>query len=478
MSCVPGDRFPLEPGQDLTGLQATVMGLGRFSGGVETVRWLCTRGARVTVTDLAGEEALARSLAEIADLDVRLRLGGHEERDFTGVDLVVASPAVSPESPFLTAAAEAGVPLMTELSLTMALLRCRTVFITGTCGKSTTTALLGRILGAGGVPCRVGGNIGRALLNDAEQMQPFETAVIEVSSFQLEWLARDGIRPDLAIVTNVTPNHLDRHGTFERYLEAKAAVFPERGPTVLCADDPVSRERLAPRISAHLHWTSIQDELEQGAFLSDGVAFRRFDGGQEMLFAVGDLRLVGSFNWMNALQASVAARLLGAPVEAARSALVDFAGLPHRLASVGDRGGIRGVNDSKATTPEAAVRALTALDPPLVLIAGGFERGAELGAFAAAIRERVKALIVLGESSERLAEAVTDYSGRIAGAGSIEEAVDLGLALAERGDTLLLSPGHASWDMFSTYEERGDRFTRRFLEARAPDAARTPSPPR
>ncbi len=439
------------------------MGLGRFSGGIETVRWLCAKGARVTVTDLAGEEALARSLAEIADLDVRLALGGHEERDFTTVDLVVASPAVPPESPFLKAAARAGVPLMTELSMTMSLLSCRTAFITGTCGKSTTTALLGRILGAGGVPSRVGGNIGRALLTDAEQMQATETAVIEVSSFQLEWLARDGIRPDLAVVTNVTPNHLDRHVTFERYLEAKLAVLPERGPTVLCADDLVCRERFAPRVRSHLEWTSLLEEPELGAFFKGGLALRRTEGEEEVLFATGDLRLVGSFNRMNALQASVAARLLGAPREAIRSALVNFAGLPHRLQAVGERDGVRGVNDSKATTPEAAVRALTALDPPLVLIAGGFERGAELSGFASSIRERVKSLIVLGEGSERLADALVGWTGRILGAGSIEEAVDLGLALSEPGDTLLLSPGHASWDMFSTYEERGERFASRFL---------------
>jgi UDP-N-acetylmuramoylalanine--D-glutamate ligase len=463
LSYVPGEPFPLSPGQDLSGLNATVMGLGRFSGGIETVRWLCARGARVTVTDLAGEEKLARSLAEIADLDVKLRLGGHEERDFTGADLVVASPAVPPESNFLAAAAKAGVPLMTELSLTMSLLRCRTALITGTCGKSTTTALLGRILGAGGVPSRVGGNIGRSLLNDAEQMEPTETAVIEVSSFQLEWLERDGLRPDLAVITNVTPNHLDRHGTFERYLEAKAAVLPDRGPVVLCADDPVCRDRIGPRAGAHRHWTSLEAVPDQGAYFKGGLAIRRSEDGEEVLFESSDLRLVGSFNRMNALQAATAARLLGAPPEAVRSALVDFAGLPHRLQAVGERDGIRGVNDSKATTPEAAVRALQALDAPLVLIAGGFERGAELSEFARAIREKVKSLIVLGEASERLAEELAGWAGRISGAGSIEEAVDLGLALAEPGDTLLLSPGHASWDMFSTYEERGERFTSRFV---------------
>ncbi len=438
------------------------MGLGRFSGGVETVRWLAAKGATITVTDLAGEEHLARSLAEIAEVSVRLRLGGHEQRDFTDTDLVVASPAVPPESPFLKAAAAAGVPLMTELSLTMALLRCRTVFVTGTCGKSTTTALLGRILEAGGVPCRVGGNIGRALLSDAESMGHEETAVLEVSSFQLEWLERDGISPDLTVVTNVTPNHLDRHKTFERYRRAKAAALPERGPAVLCYDDPVCRESLGPLMGDRACWTSLTTEVSPGAFFRGHLALSSLGAGEEPLFEGDDLKLLGSFNRMNALQAALTARLLGVPAESAYGALREFPGLPHRLQAVGDRGGVRAVNDSKATTPEAAIRALTAIDSPVVLIAGGFERRADLREFVEVIGQRSRAVVLLGESADRMRKALEGFPGPIVLAAGIEEAVDRGIELARAGDILLLSPGHASWDMFSSYEERGERFSSRF----------------
>jgi UDP-N-acetylmuramoylalanine--D-glutamate ligase len=440
VSVVPGKPFPVDPAVDLRGMRATVMGLGRFSGGVETVRWLVSRGAEVTLTDLAAADALADSLGQIEGLPVRLALGGHREEDFTRADLVVASPAVPPESPYLAAAARAGVPLMTELSITMGLLPCRAVWVTGTCGKSTTTALLGEILGRAAIPCEVGGNIGRALIGRAAALDGDAVAVLEVSSFQLEWTARDGIRPALAVVTNVTPNHLDRHRTFDRYVEAKAAALPAEGHAVLNGDDPVCRERLAPLACR------------------EGLVLASLAEGEPGPAELDELRLLGDFNRMNALQALLAAELLGAGHDAAAAAFREFGGLPHRLEDLGVRGGVRGVNDSKATTPEAAVRALRALPGPVVLVAGGFERGAELEQLAAAIRERARALVLLGESAARVAEAVGPAGPETVLVESVEAAVRAGLRLSRPGDTLLLSPAHASWDMYASYEERGDRF--------------------
>lgn len=464
----PGRAFPIAPGADLSGIRATVMGLGHFSGGVETVRFLAARGADVTVTDAKDEAALAPSVAAIADLPVTLRLGGHAAPDFASADLVVASPAVPPESPWLKIAADAGAAVVTELSLTMRLLRGRTVWITGTCGKSTTTALLGEMLGRGGLRARVGGNIGRALLGVAEEAGPGDVTVIEVSSFQLEWLARDGIVPDLAVVTNVTPNHLDRHRTLEAYADAKAAAVLGPGPAILNADDPVSVDRIAPRARGPVHWFSAERPVARGAFAAAG-AVRRRDGEdeEEELLRFADLRLLGDFNRANAGMAALAARLLGTPASAIAAAAREFRGLPHRLEDLGRFSGVRGVNDSKATTPEAAIRALRALDAPVVLVAGGFERGAELGEFAAVIRERVRVLVLLGESADRLAAAVGEGGPEVLRAGSVEEAVDRGLARAAGGDVLLLSPGHASWDMYRDYEERGERFAARFRAASA-----------
>jgi UDP-N-acetylmuramoylalanine--D-glutamate ligase len=448
---------------DLSGVRAVVMGLGNFSGGVETVRYLVDHGADVLVTDLRKKKELGAPLRLISELPVRLKLGGHHESDFQDADLVVVSPAVPPESRYLQVAADADVPIMTELSITMSLLLGPVAWVTGTCGKSTTTALLGEILKRGGVHSRVGGNIGRALVAEAESFAPNEVAVIEVSSFQLEWMARDGITPDLAVVTNLSPNHLDRHGTFKRYVEAKAAALPVRGPTVLNCDDRLSREYLDAQVKDDLFLTSLSQTVKRGAFLRGRQAVLSVLGVEEILFDVEDVQLLGDFNRMNALQAALAARLLRGPTGAAPDAIRKFRGLPHRLEVVGEVSGVRAVNDSKATTPEAAVRALRALDGPVVLIAGGFEREAALREFVDTIRQCARSVILLGASAKRLAKALGSDGPEVHVVKSLDEAVATGMEVAEPGDTLLLSPGHASWDMFRSYEERGDRFGELFL---------------
>jgi len=464
VSVVPGRRFPISAGADLKGLNVTVMGLGGFSGGVETVRFLAAKGADVLVTDLKDKRALAASLAEIENIPVRLRLGKHQEKDFTTADLVVASPAVPPDSRYLRAAADADVPLMTELGLTMAFLVGPVVWVTGTCGKSTTTALLGEILDRGGVKRMVGGNIGRALVAKAESFDPDQVTVLEVSSFQLEWMARDGITPELAIVTNLTPNHLDRHGTVESYAAAKAAALPKHGSAILNQDDPLSRSRLMPEVKDDLFLTSMHKAVPRGAYIRGTEAVLSILGVEEVLFNLADLRLIGDFNRMNALQAALAARLLRGPAGSAARALRDFRGLPHRLEIVGKTGDVTAVNDSKATTPEAAIRAIRAIKGGIVLIAGGFERGAPLKEFVETIHARVKSVVLLGASARRLAKAIGSEGPPVLKVKTIEAAVTAGMDRAEPGDTLLLSPAHASWDMYTNYEERGERFADAFLE--------------
>jgi len=463
MSVVPGRRFPINAGSDLSGLNVTVMGLGGFSGGVETVRFLVERGADVLVTDLKSKRALARSLAEIENLPVRRRLGKHNVADFTKADLVVASPAVPPDSRYLKAAADADVPLMTELGLTMALLVGPVAWITGTCGKSTTTALLGEILKRGGVKAEVGGNIGRALVARADSFDPDTVTVLEVSSFQLEWMARDGITPDLAVVTNLTPNHLDRHKTVENYAAAKAAALPKHGSTILNDDDPLSRSRIMPEVNDDLFLTSMQKGVLRGAYFRGNEAVLSILGVEEILFHLTDIRLIGAFNRMNALQAALAARLLRGPAGCAAAAIRTFRGLPHRLEVVGETDRVTAVNDSKATTPEAAVRAIRALDGGIVLIAGGFERGAALKELVGTIRASVSGVVLLGASAKRLAKSIGKAGPPIVRVKTIEDAVAAGMKMAEPGDTLLLSPAHASWDMFASYEERGERFSEAFL---------------
>ena len=448
-----------EPG----GKRAVVMGLGLFSGGVEAARWLCARGARVVVTDMKDAAALAPSVKALEGRPVEWRRGGHDPADFDGADLVVASPAVPREHPLLARAAAAGAVLETEATLFLRSCPARVSMITGSNGKSTTAALAASMIAAAGRTVHLGGNIGRALLNAAASMAPSDEVVFEISSFQLEWTGPAGLAPAIGLVTNVTPNHLDRHGTFEAYLEAKAAVLPPAGEgraAVLAADDPGALS-LAGRVRCRLVLTAVDGDPpgECGAW-REGRLAARLGGVETAVLRREDVPLRGEFNLRNAASAAAVALLAGVPPEAVREGCRSFRGLPHRLEDCGEAGGVLCVNDSKATTPEAALRGLGAFGGrPVVMIAGGFDKKVDLAPFAAGMARRCAGVVLVGATADLL-EGMLRREGldRIARAASMEEAVERGLALAPAGGALLLSPGHASYGMFTNYEERGDRF--------------------
>ncbi len=475
--------------EDLRGKRAVVMGLGLFSGGVEATRWLVARGARVLVTDLRGERELAPSIRALEGLPVEYRLGGHEPADFESADLVLVSPAVSPDHALLRAAAARGARLETETNLFLRACPARVTMVTGSNGKSTTASILGAALAAAGRKVHVGGNIGRSLVNRAGEMVPGDEVVLEISSFQLEWTGREGLRPAVGVVTNVTPNHLDRHGTFEAYRAAKAEVLPPAGEgraAVLSHDDAGARS-LGEAARCRVVRTALEGlppgesvawEGERLVARLGGAPGDPGEGGAEVL-ARADVRLRGTFNLRNVASAAAAALVLGVPAEAVRTAVRSFRGLPHRLEACGEVDGVLCVNDSKATTPEAALLALASFDRPLVAIAGGYDKKVDLGPLARGLAARARAVVLLGDTAERLAgllgeAAAPDRPGpEVRRVGGIEEAVDAGLASARPGDVLLLSPGHASYGMFVNYEERGDRFRsavrRRAAAAGGPD---------
>jgi UDP-N-acetylmuramoylalanine--D-glutamate ligase len=439
------------------------MGLGLFSGGVEAARWLAARGARVLVTDLKDAAALAPSVRALEGSGVELRLGSHDPADFDGAEVVVASPAVPMDHPLLRRAEAAGAAVETEVCLFLRACPAPVTAITGSNGKSTTAALAAAMIAASGRTVRLGGNIGRALVNDAASMAPGDAVVLEISSFQLEWTRRAGLRPAVGVVTNVTPNHLDRHGTFEAYLEAKAAVLPAAGEgraAILGADDPGSRG-LAGRTVARTIWTGTGEMPagERVAWRGEGLVARL--GGREIpVLERADVALRGKFNLRNAAAAAAVALLAGAPPGAIREGCRGFRGLPHRLEPCGEVGGVLCVNDSKATTPEAALRALAAFaGRPVVALAGGFDKKVDLGGLADGLAASCRAVVLLGETAPLLDRLLRErgFADR-ATAASLDEAVALGLARARPGDVLLLSPGHASYGMFVNYEERGDRF--------------------
>lgn len=423
--------------------RVTVLGLGRFGGGVGVIKWLCGQGARVTVSDLAPAEKLADSVAELDGLDVTLHLGGQVAEDFTSPDLLVVSPAVPTGAEPLRLAAEAGVPRTTEINLFIARCPAPIVGITGTVGKSTTTAMIGELL-ATRMPTHVGGNIGRSLLGDLDRIKPDHAVVLELSSFQLDQLPELGISPHVALVTNLVPNHLDRHGTMDAYANAKKNVFRYQKPgdvLILNAADELTRR-----------W---------GESATDGVRVEYFDPAGEPF----ELSVVGTHNQANAQAAWAVARQFGVDRARAAAALKAFGGLEHRLQFVCETDGVRYFNDSKCTTPEGAIVALESFPPrSAVMIVGGYDKQVSFSALGAALAAGAKAVVTVGATAGAIADAIaaadqdTRQTTNVISAESIEQAVALARQAAGSGDAVVLSPACASYDMFDNYQQRGMRF--------------------
>jgi len=436
---------------DFAGRRVVVMGLGHFGGGIAAARWLCAAGARVTVTDLAGADRLAASLEQLRDLPITYRLGGHDPADLEGCDLLVVSPAVPRErSEFLRLAIERGVPLSSEMNLFLE--RCpvrRVIGVTGTAGKSTTTAMIGSILQSAvraGLARRAwtGGNIGHSLLGDLPAMSPEDLMVLELSSFQLEDLAALAWSPPRAVITNIRPNHLDRHGTLENYAAAKLNLVRHQSP-----DDVV----IIPAGDAEL-----RSRLERA-----GAGPRVREAVFDPAFAEA-VHPPGPHNRVNAALAIAAARSWGLPDDVIRAGLDGFAGLPHRLEFVASRDGVRWYNDSKSTTPESTRLAIDAFEEPVIVLVGGADKGmsfAELGEYMAL---KARAVIGYGAMGPTILEAVRRHvppgTADIRAAASLEEAERIARGLAVPGDVVVLSPACTSYDMFANYEERGEVFRR------------------
>lgn len=411
-----------------------VMGLGRFGGGVAAVRWFRGRGHPVLVTDLYDEGKLSKPLAEIAPLGVELRLGRHDEKDFDATDILVVNQAVPFDHPLVRRARSRGKEVVTELGLTLRLLKGGIVGITGTKGKSTTSSLVAAMLEASGRPVALGGNIGRPLLNVAEGLSPSTIAVLEVSSFQLAWLEHDDFALSAAVITNVTGDHLDRHPTFGHYAASKRrlveAVRPG-GAVVLREEDEVCRG-----FSAHTRGRVVW-----------------FGDGRPPPVPLDELKLVGRHNRWNASAAAHAALALGATAEGCVAAIRDFRPLRHRLEILPTGGAVEFVDDSIATTPEAAAAAVDSFSRPVILLAGGRDKGLDWTPLVRAAG-RTKAVIAYGETGPALHGRIPSSQLR----PTFDSAVRRALEVAQPGDVVLLSPGFSSYDEFPGFDARGDRF--------------------
>jgi UDP-N-acetylmuramoylalanine--D-glutamate ligase len=450
---------------DLRGRRATVLGLAR--SGAAAARMLADAGAAVTVYDRRDAGELADAVASLGDRPVKLALGADPaavRELLSSSDLVLTSPSISPSFPTtdpwlreaLQAAEAAGAELISEVELFLRLTRAHVLAVTGTKGKTTTTALIGAILEGGGVPHVVGGNIGTPLVERAAELGPDEWAVMELSELQLPTISR-GV--EIAVYTNVAADHLDRHASLAAYRAVKARLAEltvRSGRVILNADDPGCRELAARLPAASIGWYAIAADEP---WLS---ARRTADGwlevrGQRILPA-GEVPLPGRHLLSDVLAAALAASLVGVGGPAIASAIRSFAGVPHRLEPVGEHRGVRYVNDSQATIPLAAMGALEAYGTaPIVLIAGGQGKGLDYAAFADAIAERCRAAVLIGETAEELEQLIV---GRVPvqRAASMDEAVRIAGRLAQPGDVVLLSPAATSFDMFADYAARGDAF--------------------
>ena len=452
------------------GRKVLVVGLGR--SGEAAARFLCGKGARVTCSDVRCREDLGEErVRRLEQAGCALRLGRQEPGDFLDPDLIVVSPGVPLTLPPLREALEAGVEVIGEMELAARFVDAPLVAVTGTNGKSTTVSLIDHLLAVAGVPHWTGGNIGNPLTEyllggrgPAGALPSPRVFVLEVSSFQLETVHR--FRPRIAVWTNLSPDHLDRYPDMESYAEAKARVFmnqTEQDTAVVPFEDPWLRDR-RDRIRASVFQFGHGPGPDPGAWVENGdVRLRLEPGGPEERYATGRFRLAGRHNLENLMMAVTVARLCGAPRGRIQEGLESFRGLAHRQEYVGEKGGVRYVNDSKATTVASVLCALEALEGPVLLLAGGKDKGGSYTPLRGALKDKVRALYLFGQAAGRMREEL-EGSCEIVMAGSLDEAVRRAGRRARPGDTVLLSPACSSFDMFRDYEERGDLYKQRVLE--------------
>ncbi|BAS27154.1 UDP-N-acetylmuramoyl-L-alanine--D-glutamate ligase [Limnochorda pilosa] len=460
---VPG-AFPDLLGRDLKQARVAVVGLGTSNRAV--LRWLVAKGVRVIACDRKPPQEL-EGYGELARLPLELWLGPDYLVPLDRADMLVLTPGMRKDLPEIEAARARGAVVTCEIDLFFRTCRGPVVGVTGTSGKTTTTTLIGEMLRAAGVPVVVGGNIGQPLIEVAETIPPGTWAVLELSSFQLELQRRS---PQVAVVTTLTPNHLDVHPSMEAYAAAKRRIVRFQNASdraVLNLDQAAVRE-FASATPGEVLWFSREQEVDRGGFEAEGALWLRLSPGSRPLRLVGvdEIRLPGGHNRANLLAAATAAALCGATPEAVREVARTFTGVRHRLERVGEVHGVEYVNDSIATTPERAVAGIQAMaGRPLHLIAGGYDKHLPFEPLAGEAVRAVRHLYLLGATAGRIEEAVRREARErqtpgpvLHRVGDLDEAVDLASRLALPGDRVLLSPGCASFDQFANFEQRGDRF--------------------
>jgi UDP-N-acetylmuramoylalanine--D-glutamate ligase len=440
---------------DVRDKRVLVVGLGK--SGVASALFLKEHGARVTVSDTKSPDQLREEIPALLDQGITVETGGHGERTFRGQDLIVVSPGVPVDAPPLVQARASGEPVIGEIELAALYLPAPIVAITGANGKTTTTTLVGDILAAGGFPIAVGGNIGTPAISLVAQATRDTIVVLEVSSFQLETIQT--FRPKVAVILNITPDHLDRHRTFQAYVDAKARIFENQKSSdfaVLNEDDPTC-QTLSSRTRAQVFWFSRKKEVQQGACVRDGKILFRDGQSQREIIQVSEIPLKGAHNVENVLAGVCAGALLGCEPGQIRKAIQNFKAVEHRLEYVATIKGVEYFNDSKATNVDATIKALESFPRNVHLILGGKDKGSDYTVLNDLLRQRVKRVYTIGAAAEKI-ESHIKGAAEIVHAETLENAIRRASAGAQPGDIVLLAPACASFDQFQSYNHRGRVF--------------------
>jgi len=441
---------------ELKGKRVLVVGLGK--SGLAAARFLKKRGARVTVSD-ARPATLISELPVLLDEGFMVEAGSHGLLTFRRQDLIVVSPGVPANVPELMQVRAMGMHIIGELELGAEYLQGEVVAITGSNGKTTTTTLVGEILKASGRTTLVGGNIGRPVVELAEESTPEAWSVLEVSSFQLETV--ETFKPRIALVLNITPDHLDRHGSFENYAAAKARIteFQTADDFLVLNAEDVKTQMVAAKTKAQIYWFSAKRQIKQGAFVhGESIFFIAKEGAKpEPVMPVAEIPLAGAHNVENVLAAVCAARLAGVESSVIRAAVAAFKAVEHRLEFVREVEGVRYYNDSKATNVDATVKAVEAFEGGIWLILGGKDKDSDYATMSTLLRERVKTVLTIGSAAEKIERQLAGVV-KIERAETLERAVALAHEAAGAGDVVLLAPACASFDQFENYEHRGRVF--------------------
>ncbi len=439
---------------DVRGKRVLVVGLGK--SGIASAIFLQSQGARVTVSDSKSEAQLRQEIPLLLDKGITVETGHHGERTFRDQDLIVVSPGVPFDQPQIEQARKQGIAVIGEIELAAQFVAGHVIAITGSNGKTTTTSLCGDILKAGGKKTLVGGNIGTPAISFAEQADEETWSVLEISSFQLETIQR--FRPEIAAILNITPDHLDRHGTFEKYAAAKERIFEnqrEQDFAILNADNEPCVE-IARRVKSQVLWFSRQHEVKRGAFVREDRIYFRDAKGEREIMPVADMILKGAHNVENVLAAVCIGIAADVAPEQIRRAISQFKAVEHRLEFTASVRGVDYYNDSKATNVDATIKALESFSKGVHLILGGKDKGSPYTVLNDLLHERAKAVYTIGAAASKIEAEVKGVE--VIHSETLENAVKLAAQKAVKGDIVLLAPACASFDQFQSYEHRGRVF--------------------